>query len=288
LSGGRLGTTGRALLVRALKDKDEMVRMAAAYVLLDRDDPAGLAEVFRGTLSENPNVYKLAETSMLRKLIVWDSSHPLARTLDLRVALVPVYEMDHEAVLALGEVLDKSKAWYLRRSALFLLGFSGRPEAAPPLVRAARHERDKNLNRCLSGLGRLRYRKAVPDLLKYLERGHGPKWGTPHYNGDRADFYAARSLVQIADPESVGPIIRLLDSEKPEVRKRARRALTDLFAENVSADRCLVPTDDGFARIRIDELPEPAALRKSWQAFWKANRSKYEWPEGGPPLRPGR
>ncbi|MFO7900674.1 MAG: hypothetical protein R6V58_16640, partial [Planctomycetota bacterium] len=42
LSGGRLGTTGRALLVRALKDKDEMVRMAAAYVLLDRDDPAGL------------------------------------------------------------------------------------------------------------------------------------------------------------------------------------------------------------------------------------------------------
>jgi HEAT repeat protein len=286
LAGGRLGTAGEAVLKTALADRSPSVRIAAAYALLDRDNPVGMAEIFRAALSPDRDIYLLAETALLRKLLVWDSSHPLARKLDDRVALVPMYEADHEAVLALGDLLDQSKSWYFRRSAMFLLGFSGRPEAAPPLLRAVhRPERDRNLNRCLSGLGMLRHREAVPTLLKYMARGHGPKRGTLSYNGDEAERYAARSLVQIADPESVGPIITLLDSAKPEVRVLARRSLTDLFAKNVPADRCLVPKNGAFVQTRVDELPEPAELRKEWEAFWKANRANYAWPNPGPPLR---
>jgi hypothetical protein len=288
LSGGRLGAVGRKLLVTALRDQSERVRMAAAYVLLDRDDPAGLAEVFRGALSENPDVYKLAETSMLRKLLVWDASHPLAGAIDRRVKLVPVYKMDREAVLALGDLLSRSKAWYFRRSALFLLGTSGDPAAAPPLLRAMRRpERDRNLNRCIGGLGLLRHREAVPDLLKYVARGHGPKFGTKHYNGDEAESYAGVALVRTADPKSVAPLITMLDAEKPRVREVARRTLTDLFASGVPADRCLVPRDGSLEQARVDDLPAPADLRKAWATFWKANAAKYAWPSDGPPLKAG-
>ena len=287
LSGGCLDKTGVAWLRGALKDPAESVRVAAAYALLDRNDPVGLAEIFRGALSENGDVYTLAETAFLRQLLVWDSSDPRAKALDNETSLVPVYEMDRDAVLALGDLLDETETWYLRRSAMFLLGYSGDSAAGPPLLRALRRpERDRNLNRCIGGLGLLRYRPAVPDLLKVLARGHGPKWGTPHYNGDQAHVCASIALVRMADPETVAPIIALLDSERPEVRDLARRALTDLFAKDVPQDRCLVPKDNAFKQVRVDELPPPDDLRARWTAFWKANRQHYTWPNAGPPLRP--
>jgi hypothetical protein len=149
-----------------------------------------------------------------------------------------------------------------------------------------RPERDRNLNRCIGGLGLLRYRPAVPDLLRVLTRGYGPKWGTPHYNGDQAHVCAAIALVRMADPETVAPIIALVDSDKPEVRVLARRALTDLFAENVPQDRCLVPKGNESQQVRVDALPSPDELRARWAAFWKANRERYVWPNPGPPLKP--
>ena len=264
-----------------------MERTAAAYTLLDHRDRSGLAVIFRGALSKNRDVYTLAETAILRQLLVWDETDPRARTLDTRVALVPVYAPDSEAVRALGDILDNSKGWYLRRAAMILLGFSGHAEAAPPLLRAMRRpERDRNLNRIIAGLGALRCRDAVPDLLRYMARGHCDDWGTEDYNGDEADTYAARALVNIADPASVGPIIALLDSERPELRDLARRALTDLFAKDVPQDRCLVPKDNAFKQVRVDALPPPDDLRAQWTAFWKANRQHYTWPNAGPPLRP--
>lgn len=95
----------------------------------------------------------------------------------------------------------------------------------------------------------------MPDLLKYLARGHCANWGTEHYNGDQAHVCAAIALVRIADPESVAPIIALIDGEKPEVRVLARRALTDLFAADVPPDRCLVSADGALKQVRVDELP---------------------------------
>lgn len=286
LADGRLSETGRDLLREALADKAESVRIAAAVGLLDREDPAGLVEVFRGALAQNQDVYKLAETSFLKQLLVWDASDPRAKAVDNETALVPAYPMDRDAVLALGNLLDRTETWYLRRSAMFLLALSGDAEAGPPLLRAMRRpERDRNLNRCIGGLGLLRYREAVPDLLKYLARGQAPNWGTEQYNGDQAHVCAALALVRIADPEMVAPIIALVDSEKPEVRVLARRALTDLFAVDVPPDRCLVPKGNAFEQVRVDALPRPADLRALWEAFWKVNRALYAWPNPGPPLR---
>jgi HEAT repeat protein len=286
LSGGRQGEAGGELLRQALKDKSEIVRVAAAYVLLDRRDPAGLAAIFRGAGSKNGDVYKLAETTILRQLLVWDALHPKARTLDTRNCLVPLYTMDRAAVLALGGLLDGTKKWYLRRAAVFLLGFSGRPEGAPALLRALRRpERDRNLNRCIAGLGLLRCRASVSDLVRYLARGHCANYGTEHYNGDEAEAYAARALVRIAEPKSVGPVIALLDSKKPEVRKLARRTLTELFVVGVAADRVLVPRSGKLIRVRVDRLPKPAELRVAWEKFWKETSNRYLWQKAGAPLQ---
>jgi hypothetical protein len=174
----------------------------------------------------------------------------------------------------------------MRRAAFFLLGYSENPLAADPLLRALRRpERDRNLNRTIGGLGLLRCRKAIPDLLKYLARGYGPKRGTKHYNGDEAETYAARALVRIADPVCVQPVIELLDNAKPEVAELARRTLTDLFAKGVPADRCLVPDRDGFKQVRVDELPGPQKLRAAWTEWWKEHAGEYEWSEAGAPLK---
>jgi len=286
LAGDRLGEAGSELLREALGDKSQMVRVAAAYVLLDRRDPSGLSEIFDGALAKNRDAYKLSETAILRQLLVWRSSDPRARTLDTRNCLVPEYKPDRKAVAALGRLLEKSRAWYLRRAALFLLGFSGSPEAAKPLLRALRKpERNRNLNRCIGGLGLLRCQEAVPDLVKYLARGRAANYGTQAYDGDEAEVYASRALVRIADPKCVGPVIALLDSGKPEVRTLSRRTLTELFSAKVPADRVLVPKGGELVRVRVDQLPAPAKLRAAWEAFWKANAEGYSWQKKEGPLR---
>jgi HEAT repeat protein/sugar lactone lactonase YvrE len=287
LAGGKLGELGREILREALKDEDQLVRVSAAYVLLDRDDPTGLDQIFGGALVKNQDVHKLAETAIVKKVLVWKDSSPMARKLDTSKALVPAYQMDAEAVKALGGLLAKSgekdkrgrtRHWYLRRASLFLLGLSGSKEAIPPLLKALRlPERQRNLNRTIGGLGLLRSREAVPDILKYLARGHCREWGTLAYNGDKAHAYAARALAQIGDPESVKPIIELLDSPKKEVRPLARRALSDMFVAGVPIDRCAIPRKGKLVQVRVDELPEAGELKAAWQAFWKVNADKYEW-----------
>lgn len=286
LCGGRLGELGREILREALKDDDQKVRVAAAYALLDRDDPTGLDRIFEGTFAGDPDVKKLAETAVLKKVLVSDPSHPLAGKIDGK-SLVPRYRMDDSAVDALGRLLVRGSAkapkgprpnWYVRRAALFLLGLSDSMKAIPPLLAALRlPEKQRNLNRVIAGLGRLRSRQAVPDILKYLRRGRSTLWGTEAYNGDRAEYYAARALGQIAAPESVGPVIDLLDSDKKEVRPLARRALTEIFAAGVPDDGCLIPRGGKLVQVRVDQLPSAGELKSAWQAFWKVNSDRYAW-----------
>jgi HEAT repeat protein len=290
LCDGKLAETGRRALYGLLGDDDQRVRLAATYALLDRGDPKGIDQVFSGLLAEDRDVLEVAETTFRKKVLSEDPQHPLAGKVDGR-PLAPAFAMDEAAVKALArlwhKIAGKKGHWYLRSATLYLLALSGREEAVPPLLHALRlPEPQRNLNRAIAGLGLHRAREAVPDILKYLARGRSPLWGTSAWNGDKAEYHASVALARIGDPQSVGPVIELLDSPKKVVGPLARRTLTDMFASGVPADSCLVPREGKLVQVRLDRLPSPAELKAAWQEFWKANADKYEWNPKASQLKP--
>ncbi len=299
LYGGVGGEGGKLLLRKALVDRSELVRVAAADVLLGLGDTSGLAEIFRGARSHDPDVYKLAETAVLKKLLVWDEFRPQARLLEPRKCHVPRYAMGQAEVKVLGSLLVQlttkdtrpsvkiAQHWFLREKTIYLLALSGQPEAVTPLLTALRLEKSnqwgRNRNRLIAALGLYRAREAVPDILEFLERGRGS--ALLRDRGDKAELQAATALERIADPESVSPIIKLLASAKPEVRTLSHRTLSRMFDPQTPDDRRLMPRGGKLVRVRVDELPEPAALHAAWGAFWKTNAENYDWSPKGPPLR---
>ncbi len=299
LYGGGGGEQGSSLLRGALADRDRKVRVAAADALLSAGDPSGIAEIFKGAASDDADVYKLAETAILKKLVVWDQFHPNAGLLEPGKYFTSRYPMGEAEVKALGPLLvhitrkdtrpgiKKAEHWFLREKSIYLLALSGRPEAAEPLLTALRLEKDniwgRNRNRLIAAMGLLRVRRAVPDLVGYLARGRGN--ADLLERGDKAERQAATALVRIGDPKSVKGIVDLLDSAKPEVRELSRRTLSEMFDAEVPADRCLVPRGGKLLRVRVDELPAPGALKAAWQGFWKTDSDKYEWNPDGAQLR---
>ena len=274
-----------ARLARALADPSELVRATAGYVLVHRGNAAGAAEVLKAARSKDPAVFKLAETAVLKELVLWDANNKSACAIDPKTPLVPRFPVGKaEAQELLG--LTDAGSWFLSRAALLMIGQSASPEAAEGLLGRLDRLKDRNLNRAIGALGALRCRAAVPRLVEYLARGTPANRNTLEYNGDEAEKYAARALAAIGDPASVGPLVGLLDSAKPEVRALALESLSRLFAGGETAsDRRLMPADGRLVAVRIDELPEPSARRAAWEAFWKASAGRYEWNEGGPGLR---
>jgi HEAT repeat protein len=249
-----------------------VVRVTAANTLLHAGDPSGLAEIFRAAMSEDRDVYKIAETAILKKVMVWDPDHPQAGMLEPGKNLVPAYPLGQAEVEALVPMLQ-AEEWYLRRAALFLVGLSGRSEPIEPLRARLKVETGNNLNRVIGALGALRAREAVTSILWFLERGPSPTFRGGH--GDRAEQRAAPALVRIGDPACVEPVIELLASDKPTVPRLARRTLSRLFVPDIEADREIVPRDGQLSRLRIDNVPDYPALQKAWQAFWGKNREHY-------------
>jgi len=275
---GRCGKAGEELLLQALKDESQLVRVTAAYVLLDRKNTAGLAHVFQGALSKDSNVYKMAETAILKKVL--GAGHSIGKA----------------EVEALGEILRQTRGadrasrtsyWYLRRAVFLMLPLStdraGAESALLAELRAGEQLTGNNLNRVIRGLGVVRSVKAIPDLVGFLKRGRNPGWRGGH--GDRAESFAATALANIAAPESVAPIIELLDSETAGTAAQSLRALTLMFDPGAPADRRLVPRAGRLEQVRIARLPRPTAIRGAWEEFWKASGAKYERDPDGPPLR---
>jgi HEAT repeat protein len=277
LWGGTAGEPGRKLLHRALKDESQLVRVTAAYALLEERDPAGLAEIFRGAVSEDPAVFKIAETAMIKQV------HGGR------------YTLDKEAVEALSLMLGETRAregrgrsrWYLRRAAILLLRDTKDPGGSESTLleelRDNRRLTGNNLNRVIAGLGAVRSPKAVPDLVWFVKRGRNPGWRGGH--GDRAEREAAAALARIAHPDAVRPLIGLLASKTPATAEAALRALTGMFDPDAPGDVRLVPKGDKLVRVRIDKLPAPTTVRAAWEAFWKVHNDAYVWDENGPPLR---
>ncbi|MFO7898159.1 MAG: hypothetical protein R6V58_03750 [Planctomycetota bacterium] len=273
----RLGGLRKELLEKALADESELVKVTAAYVLLENKDPSGLAVLMNGALSEEPYVYKMAETAILTEM------HPGG------------FAIGKPEVEALSILLGNTRRgegkgahyWYLRRAAILMLTESEDPEGAATSLLAELGAGDQltgnNLNRVLRGLGRIRSRKAVPKLVWFVARGRAPHWRGGH--GDRAESIAATALARIADPKSVAPLITLLTSKKPGSAENALRALSLMFDPDLATGKRLVPEDGKPAGVRVDELPANSLVQKRWQAFWQENEGKYVWDPDGPPLK---
>ena len=280
------GEKDKAQFRAALADESQLVRVAAGYRLLRAGDSAGQAEVFSGARSTNPDIYRLAETAIIKEAVRWDPEDPRAKLLDPALPIVPRVPVGKTEVEALAPLLE-AEAWHLNRAVIGMLGLSGRPEAAPPLLAKLRSPtiRDRNLNRVLGALGMLRCRQAVPDMLKYLARGRAENWGTEEYNGDRAEIFAATALGRVADPESVAPVIAELASTKPNTATEALRALSMMFDPQIPDDMRILPKGDKVERVRVDRLPPAAEIKSAWEAFWKAAAGRYERNEAGPGLK---
>lgn len=294
---------GRQALLKALGDRADKVRLVAAAALLNAGDTAGLAEVFRAARSSDRDVFKLAETAVLKDVLVWDDTHPKAGLIDPNDCRVPQFPMGAPEIEALAALLDsaytkdaadgeEAPLWTARRAVIFLLALSDRPEAVPPLLAAMRHpetrrdDQGRNRNRLIGALGALRCREAVPDILVYLARGKGSAYAREW--GDRAEQFAARALQRIAAPESVEPLIALLDSSTPGVADSALDVLTRIFRTDVPDGFRLMPRDGELEAVRIPDLPDPKGRRAAWEAFWTKAQGRYSWNPSGPPLITGQ
>ncbi len=286
--GGETG--GEMLKTAAEEDDSELVRTVAAVTLLSMDDTAGLAQVFESAMSANDVVYRLAETAILKKAIMRDAEHPKARLVDKWQVIVPRYEIGDREVDSLVKILkqiskrdEKGRvtSWYLQRAAIFLLGLSENEKAAQALHGELVNGKPigKNLNRFIGGLGALRYRPAVKDLLFYLARGSNSSWRGGH--GDQAEMYSATALGRLGAPESVSPVIDLLDSRTKGVSEEALRALTLMFDPSCPADSRVVPAGDKLERVRMDALPDAKARKKAWADYWAAHSEAYAWQKKG-------
>lgn len=263
------------LLTEALKDKDVAVRVLAADTLLTMDNGAGLVEILRGLTHDDPNIYRLALTAFTKKVMDGDK---------------PRYPIGKDVVAALGDLLVKTNAppkkggdnsWFMRSTAIRLLGQSGDAGAVEPLMGVITFDGSKyggrrNMCRAIDALGALRARKAVPTMIEFVARGTVP---TDNSNfGDTAEQNAATALAAIGDPDSIGPLIDLLASAKKNTPALALRAVSAMLADQpLPPDRVLIPKAGQLTRQRIDELPAAGDIQKAWKAFWSENQTRYTW-----------
>jgi HEAT repeat protein len=274
---------GVARLTAALKDANAVVRVAAAETLLSMGKPAGLSVIIEALSNKDSDAFRLAQTTFNLKVLVDGKAR---------------YPLGKAEVRALGNLLRSHHVpgaeritgpWYLRKTAIQLLGQSGRPEAIAPLIETMRYDRGlrggkRNMCRCIVALGRLRARAAVPDLAAFVARGDVKK--TNANFGDTAETDAADALAAIADPASVPLLIDVLDSDKPRSAPLALSALTRMFSEETPpADRALLPGNGRLEFVRIDELPPREKVKQAWKVFWSTNKKAFAFDPDSPVLK---
>jgi hypothetical protein len=275
LWGGTGGAAGRALIERAPKDPDPLVRVVASYVLVVQQDARGLPGIIHGLTSRKAHVFKMAETAFLK--------HVQGRD----------FTLDRASVAALDGLLEQtrnSKAlWYLRKAAILMLRRTSDVEGSRAALLAELTKNQKltgnNLNRVCAGLGILRSIDAAPELVKLVARGRNRTWRGGH--ADRAEQESATALGHIGSPASVEPLIEILDSKAPRAADEALRALTMMFDPGVPAGSRLIPKDGTLVALTLSELPKPEAIKAAWRTFWTTNAGTYEHnpTADGSPLR---
>jgi hypothetical protein len=60
-----------------------------------------------------------------------------------------------------------------------------------------------------------------------------------------------------------------------------------MFAPGLAADKRLLPKGNKLVHVRVDELPEPKAIKAAWKAYWQAEGDAYEWNPDAAPFKRG-
>jgi len=269
---------GVDLLVSALKDKAEIVRVEAGSCLVGRGDQRGLAAVMAGALSKDKEVRE-ACVGTVSGLIAMEPGKPHR----------PRFKHTREEVAVIIRLLEL-EPWNTRGTVIRLLGMIGDKSAAKPLLdQLAKEGNPKNRNRLCTSLAQLGHRPAAAEIPKYF----GAKLSASKKN---YNWSAAAAWGEIGDPEAVPAVIALLDSEDRLLPLYAAYALSWAFAGRaVMGDPplrgrpavLLVPGAAGkLDQKNFADAPKGAELKKLWAGFWAGNKARYKWAPGRHALRP--
>ncbi len=269
-----------ALLVKALGDKNELIRIEAGGYLVARKDQRGLAAVLTGALSKRADT-RAACLDTVNSLIVTDEKGQR-----------PQFKHTEAEVKVLISLLAL-EPWNTRGTVIRLLGMIGNKAAAEPLMTMLDKESHfKNRRRIVASLTMLRHRPAAARIgTVFGEKLHVTK---RNYN-----WGAAASWGEIGDPESVPAMIALLDGDWKQQGRYAAAALSYAFCGVAkmgepplrgTPGQLMVPNANGRFESKPDkEAPSGAELKKSWTAFWEKNKARYKFsPEGYGLLTPAK
>lgn len=195
---------------------------ALAQTLVPRPAPA-VVDSLVGCLNGSAPVHCLDGADSPRygaAALLLDAAHPL----ELKRRLVDALgaQRDSRAVLSLSRLLDGelggSDAARLRADAIQALARTGRPEAAPALLRAWERSAGDERQQLVQALARLPDPEAaLPPLLDLLDRNPDPA----------LRGLAAEALRPLQDPRVVERWPGLLQDRTPAVRLSALRALRE-------------------------------------------------------------
>jgi HEAT repeat protein len=264
------------LLVAALKDADELVRVEAGGYLVARGDQRGLAAVLAGALSENEKVRETCQPTV-DSLILTDEKGQRPR-----------FKHSAEEIDVLVSLLAL-KPWNTRGTIIRLLGMIGDRRASEPLLKQlAVEDNPKNRRRIFTSLAQLRCRAAAAEVPKYF----GAKLSATKKN---YNWPVAAAWGDLGDPDQVPKMIELLGSEDRLIPLYAAFALGWAFGGPEAMgevplrgrpDVVLVPAAGGkFEKKAFGDAPPAAQLKTEWAAFWKANQAGYSWSEEKNALR---
>jgi hypothetical protein len=220
----------------------------------------------------------MAQHAVMRDLTAWGGGTKADEI--YRSGRLPLFKVGKAEAETLATLM-KLKDWNLHRAVIYCLAFSEDRSAVEPLRQAIRDgESGRNLCRVIGALRYLRARESVPELLTALGRLERAE-----EVGNESSHCAGRALAHIAAPESVEPLIGLLNAKEQEVRDIAAETISQIFDAKLGADERLLPADGKLGRVAKGALPAPTELRAAWEAFWKTAKDRYEWNEKEPPLR---
>jgi len=267
---------GVDLLVSALKDKVEIVRVEAGSILVNRGDQRGLAAILAGALSAKSEVAD-ACISTVDGLIVTDEKGQRPR-----------FKHTAEEIKVLVSLLAL-KPWNSRGTVIRLLGMIGDAGAAKPLLdHLPKEDNPKNRRRIATSLCQLRHRPAAAAIAAtFGKKLYATK---KNYN-----WPVAADWGNLGDPEAVPAMIALLDGDWKHQGRYAAAALSYAFGGTEAMGEPPLRGTPGFLVVPASaeklitkpekEAPAPAELKKLWEAWWAKNKAGFTWSEKGGGLK---
>jgi HEAT repeat protein len=256
----KMGSSGTDLLIIAVQDNNDDIRMKALQALGKTGDPRGVPPIVAALKDENPDI-RFESAAALKVIGNEDAVKPLIDALEDESAKVREEAADSLAVIgspavepliallaegrknsrqsaarALGTIGDtksiepliaalNDEDWKVVKASALSLGKIGAVSALDPII-ALLEEKDPNIREgAAEALGKIGDKRAVPSLIDAL--------------ADESGFVrrkAAESLGELGDESSLESLKHALKDTNGAVRKEAAKALATMEWEPSTSD----------------------------------------------------